>query len=304
MNILQVKYVLEIAKYQNISRAADALYVSQPALSLQIKKLEEELGFALFVRTPHGVRLSQNGEIFREKATAVMSAWQDLEQSMKQRQVHPGQQKLRIWIGARVYANDLFESIVDFFDRYHTIEPSFISSMGSIINVYDALSNGEIDIAIDRLPPKYMASDINQYYIQVLLQERTHVLLRKTHPLAAKASLTAQDLQDYESVSFEEGSCIDNMQKAVFERLGLTYGRKHVSASISESMDLIRRGTCFAIGTKAVAEANQLATIPFSPSDFIPLEFSCLKERISDPSIRLFSHYVTKLCSEKEENSR
>ena len=73
MNILQVKYVLEIAKYQNISRAADALYVSQPALSLQIKKLEEELGFALFVRTPHGVRLSQNGEIFREKATAVMS---------------------------------------------------------------------------------------------------------------------------------------------------------------------------------------------------------------------------------------
>ena len=71
MTLTQVLYALAVARYLNFSRAADSLFVSQPALSLQIKNLEKELGYDLFVRTPHGILLTELGEQFCRDARAV-----------------------------------------------------------------------------------------------------------------------------------------------------------------------------------------------------------------------------------------
>lgn len=57
MNILQLIYVLEVAKYHNVSKAASRLYLSQSALSQQISRLEKELGYELFPGLPMGFTL-------------------------------------------------------------------------------------------------------------------------------------------------------------------------------------------------------------------------------------------------------
>ena len=103
MNISQVLDVLAVAKYQNFSRAAEHLFLSQPALSQQVRKLEEELGCTLFLRTPQGVSLTAEGERFCQSARQVAQSWQELQQvagGLPARRVAP----LRGGRGARGYA--------------------------------------------------------------------------------------------------------------------------------------------------------------------------------------------------------
>ena len=71
MTITQVLYALETARCQNVSKAAERMFVSQPALSAQLGKLEEELGCKLFRRGHQGVSLTAAGVSFCQTAEAV-----------------------------------------------------------------------------------------------------------------------------------------------------------------------------------------------------------------------------------------
>ena len=75
MTIAQVLYVLEIADCRSISAAAERQFISQSALSQQIQRLEGELGYPLFVRTPRGLTLTAAGETFcREAGRGAVAA--------------------------------------------------------------------------------------------------------------------------------------------------------------------------------------------------------------------------------------
>lgn len=75
MNIQQLTYIVEIAKCNSISRAAEYLFVSQPALSQQIRNLEKELGYCVFRRTRKGLELTEKGNLFYQKAQKMLEDW-------------------------------------------------------------------------------------------------------------------------------------------------------------------------------------------------------------------------------------
>ena len=68
MNIQQLTYIVEIANCKSISRAAEYLFVSQPALSQQIRNLEKELGYCVFRRTRKGLELTEKGNLLPKSA--------------------------------------------------------------------------------------------------------------------------------------------------------------------------------------------------------------------------------------------
>jgi LysR family nitrogen assimilation transcriptional regulator len=72
MNLRQLSYFLKIAELRSFTHAANALYVSQPALSKQMRQLEEELGTALFIRSDRGIKLTEAGELLRARSPAVL----------------------------------------------------------------------------------------------------------------------------------------------------------------------------------------------------------------------------------------
>ena len=72
MNMTQLEYFLAICKYNNISKAATQLFISQPALSQQLIRLEKELGAALFIRRENSLMLTEIGEGFQESAKRIL----------------------------------------------------------------------------------------------------------------------------------------------------------------------------------------------------------------------------------------
>jgi len=73
MSLAQIEYFVAVANEGHVGRAASKLRVAQPAVSRQIRNLEDELGAALFVRTPKGMTLSASGERFLDHAEAILS---------------------------------------------------------------------------------------------------------------------------------------------------------------------------------------------------------------------------------------
>ena len=150
MTITQVLYALETARCQNVSKAAERMFVSQPALSAQLGKLEEELGCKLFRRGHQGVSLTAAGVSFCQTAEAVEAAWRELQESTRNLQNAVCRQ-IRIGMGPRALSNGLVDALLSFFDQHPETEVSFITDIGE--DMLTALEEGRLDMAVDRLPP-------------------------------------------------------------------------------------------------------------------------------------------------------
>ena len=86
------------------------LFISQSALSQQIRRLEHELGFPLFTRTARGLELTEDGVVFCREAQPAVEAWMAFHHAVVS-MGKPKNLRLRIVVGARVYSNGLFPDI-------------------------------------------------------------------------------------------------------------------------------------------------------------------------------------------------
>ena len=85
MSFAQIETFVTVAETRSVSRAAARLHVAQPALSRQIKSLEDELGTPLFERTPKGMSLLPQGEVFLEHARRILADVEAARASLRPR---------------------------------------------------------------------------------------------------------------------------------------------------------------------------------------------------------------------------
>ncbi len=85
MNVKQLRAFVTVAKYQSFAQAGEHLHLSQPALSLTIKALEDKLGGALLSRTTRSVSLTPEGEVLLPLARRLLADWDDTEELLRQR---------------------------------------------------------------------------------------------------------------------------------------------------------------------------------------------------------------------------
>ena len=189
IELRQMRYFLAVADDLNFTRAAERLHLAQQALSASIRRLEEQLGVALFVRSTRKVELTAAGEVLVDGARAVVAAAVDAVERVHQ--VAEGRSG-RITIGFSTAAGGVpivRQVIRTFSERAPTVDIR--------IEEHDfgdpsaGLADGSVDVAFIFGPlPVLGLSSVT------LVQEERVLAVRPEHPLAERTAVNADDLRD------------------------------------------------------------------------------------------------------------
>ena len=110
MELRHIRYFKAVAEEKNFTRAAEKLAIAQPPLSRQIQDLEEELGTELFVRSPHKVTLTEEGELFLQYASQILDLVSKSEEEVREMRNEGLTRNALYCFGGRMCAPRLFRT--------------------------------------------------------------------------------------------------------------------------------------------------------------------------------------------------
>ena len=199
MTLSELRFVVAVAQEKNFRRAAAISFVSQPALSLAIKKIENELGVLIFERNRMGISLTTVGEKIVNQAQIVLEEVDKIKTISK---VEKNNQQVAVKIGL-IYsiAPYLLPSIIPLVKNS---SPEIILEAEEDIttNLVKKLDEGSIDAAIIALP-----FDVPGIEIQPLYDEPFKVLIPKKHPWSNKQKINAKDLKNEKILLLDNTHC-------------------------------------------------------------------------------------------------
>lgn len=188
LEIRVLNYFLTVAREASVTRAASALHLSQPALSRQMKELEEELGKQLFLRVPRGVLLTEEGMVLRRRAEEILALVEKTEQELR-RSTEEISGDVYIGAGETKCGHVLTRTMARVQAKYPDIR--FHISSGDTIDVTEQLDKGLIDFGLIFDP-----IDHTRYQVfPVAKKDIWGVLMRRDSLLAEKETITAEDLE-------------------------------------------------------------------------------------------------------------
>jgi DNA-binding transcriptional LysR family regulator len=186
----ELRYFLTVAEELHFTRAAERLYVSQPALSKQIRALERQLGVALFRRDRHSVALTPAGEALLPHARRVLDAWEEGAEAVARARAA---QRTTLVIGMSTSPGrgGLLPAIRSRFTAAH---PEAAVRLRQIVwdDPTAGLADGTADVAFVWLP----LPDQERYAWTVIAEEPRLVALPDTHPLTARTEIDFTELLD------------------------------------------------------------------------------------------------------------
>ncbi|MBE6939675.1 MAG: LysR family transcriptional regulator [Ruminococcaceae bacterium] len=306
MTIVQLRYALAVEKHQSFSKAAEQIYISQPALSLQIKTLEQELQKTLFLRTPQGVTLTPDGENFCREAAILMESWDQFQEKFLGSTEDKQLVHLRLGLGFRTHSTGIFDQTMEFYHNQSGFEITF-SNMDINGNPLESLRQNRVDFVIDRLPPSpiLQSADLSEFCIVELFRERQCALMSPTSPLAGLSSLTFEDLRGCSIITGPKGSIDDLAMQKLAKDHNLASRNFYRTDSFSIMMALIRSGKGITIGPESLGAYSRVAAIPMFPEKRVPLCLMCLQENARNPHFLSLREFLTNLpiCRQAAENN-
>lgn len=196
MDIRSLKYFEEIAKKKSYTKAANDLYISQPGLSKTIKKMEAELGIALFDRCGNKLMLTGEGQLLLERIQPLLQEFEEIFETL---QDSPSLKKGSVSIGIPPIAGALyFPGILAHFQELYPGINVRMSEFGGKA-VCEAVLAGDLDVGIAASP---FLSD--QFDIQPLLREQAVLCVHQLHPLAVLDRANLAELAEENFVLLSE----------------------------------------------------------------------------------------------------
>lgn len=199
MTLTELRYIVAVARELHFGKAASACFVSQPTLSVAVKKLEDELGIIIFERHKHDVTVTPVGRKIVEQAQRVLEQAKTIKLLAEEgKDPLKGNLKLGIIYTVGPY---LLPRIIPLLHR-NAPDLTLIIDEDYTANLADKLRQGDLDMIIVSTP-----FAIHGIVTEVLYKEPFVVALPKNHPLTKKKSIRVDDLADETLLLLKSGNC-------------------------------------------------------------------------------------------------
>lgn len=239
IHLRYVRYFLAVAEHQSFTRAAEALHISQPALSQHVKALEESLGVQLFDRSGRNIRLTDTGQVYLHH---VQLAFQALNEG--QRAIHDledlSRGSIRIAVTPSFITYFIGPLMAELYTRYPNITVQLQES--SQDKIENMLLKDEIDIGI-----AFDESDSPNITAETLLTEKLTLVVATNHPLAKRHSVVLDELKGENFVLLSRKFATRVQIDHHFRQVGLHFQVHMEVDSINAIIAIIRRTSLLTI---------------------------------------------------------
>jgi len=239
VNLRDLKYLVALAEHKHFGRAAAACFVSQPTLSTQIRKLEEELGVPLVERAPRKVMLTPAGREAAARARRIVAEAEQLKEAAR-RSRDPEAGTVRLGIFPTLGPYLLPHVIPRIRERFPQLELLLVEEKSDVL--LTQLRHGQLDAALLALP----VND-DQLHCQFLFEEPFVLAAPEGHPLTAHRSLSLDDLSEQRLLLLQDGHCLRDqaldvchlagaLEKSEFQATSLETLRQMVAANVGVTL--------------------------------------------------------------------
>jgi DNA-binding transcriptional LysR family regulator len=204
MNMNQLKYVLEVSGASSMREAAAKLFISQPALSLSIRDLEEELGILIFERTNKGITLTDEGREFVTYARKAVAQYGILED----RYLAGDHKKERFSVSTQHY-NFAIRAFTDMIRQFDPDKYMFFIHETKTHEVLEDVRSMKSEVGVisfSRTNEDVLRKLFREYSLDFvpLMRREAYIYVWHDHPLAGRKEISLPELADYPCVTFDQ----------------------------------------------------------------------------------------------------
>lgn len=285
MELTQLDYFLAVARCQHMTRAAEELNISQPALSQAISKLEAELGVPLFERKGRNVQLSRYGKLFSENVERALQELKD------------GKQAVEEWSNpesgliSMAFLNILGADIVPKLVRkYQDLYPKikFELDQGNHAFVHGALEDGKCDLILTSSRP-----ESKDYGWITLTTAPLYIIVASDHPFAKETSVSIHDLTGEHFIGLKKSCALKALLEDCFHRFGATLHAIYEAEDLTTVAGFVAAG----LGISMVPRTSGLSLgglvwLPIKENWIWEVGLQWREGRYVSPAVKKFIDYV------------
>ena len=234
MELHQLRYFCAVAEAGSFSRAAEQCHVSQPSLSQQIMKLEDELGARLFDRLGRSVRLTELGQTFLPRARSVLRELEAARGDVAEQKDSVGG-SVTIGVIPTVAPYFLPQRLTWFSRKFPQVRLTVIEEITPVL--LDQVRGSKVDIAILALPIRG-----HEFETFSLLSERFFAALPAGHKLSKRRSISLKDLRSEPFLLLRDGHCFRDNAVAACDRARLHPQIVFESGQFSSLLSMVGAG--------------------------------------------------------------
>ena len=264
MDFDQLHTFLEIVRLKSFSKAAQTCYRTQPAISAQVRQLEQELRADLFERFGSRISLTTAGKIFAEYAEQMLDLRRRAQDVIAELETNPrgelviaGNEATCIYVLPKVFS--------EYREQFQSVQLQVLRSYGS--RVVEAVMENSADFGLVQLPVEEKRLQVVNIY-----RDEIRLIVPAGHPLAGRPSVTARDVTDYYLVLPKYGKTRTRLN----EWLEVVEDDVRISMEL-DSTEMMKHFVIAGLGVSFVAASNcreeiaagKLRSIPLAPEPMV-----------------------------------
>lgn len=260
MEIRVLRYFLAVVREESITKASEALHITQPTLSRQLSQMEEEVGVRLFERGTRKIKLTNEGILLRRRAEEIVQLVDTTERELVE-QNEQVEGKISIGCGEMAAVRVLSELIRTFRGKYTRVSFDIFTATADLVK--EQMDKGLSDIGLLLEPV-----DMEKYdFIRLDMKENWVVLMRPDDPLAKKENVTAEDLLPLPLILPRRM----NVQSELASWFGDYYGKLNVVFTSNLSTNgalMVEAGLAYSLVIEGAAlwDQSKITYRPLSPA--------------------------------------
>lgn len=286
MNLKRLSYFCQLAKLGNFTRTASKIGIAQPALSIAIQKLEEEVGLKLINRAEKNALLTAEGKVLYKLATQLLSQAKQVEIELEElKDLEQG--TIRFGVSAMMGSYYFPQVLTAFKKSYPKIKIHLVDQGTAALE--KMLLNGELDLALVR-------GDLENQQLRYteLIDEEIVAGMTSSHPLATEQTLSLAQFCQQPLVLFHEGYFLREVISHFAEKQHLNLDIRMETNLIELQKSLVRNEvgitTCL---SRILQDDPQMTSIPFEPKIAFKLSLAWKKNHYLSKASKAFMTYLT-----------